>query len=68
MREKMSKQPPPAPIASAVGPCPTLIQVSRTPRHWKFSQHHRTTRIPQDEFEVDGASAVFSTWRVEEDD
>ena len=25
MRIKMSKQPPPAPIASAVGPCPTII-------------------------------------------
>ena len=33
MREKMSKQPPPAPIASATGPCPTIIQISRTPRH-----------------------------------
>ena len=42
----MSKQPPPAPPASAVGPCPTLIQISRTPRHWKFTQHHRTTRPP----------------------
>ena len=42
----MSKQPPPAPTASAVGPCPTLIQNSRTPRHWKFTQHHRTTRPP----------------------
>ena len=29
-REKMSKQPPPAPTASAVGPCPTLIQISST--------------------------------------
>ena len=28
---KMSKQPPPAPTASAVGPCPTIIQTSRTP-------------------------------------
>ena len=28
----------------AVGPCPTIIQISRTPRHWKFTQHHRTTR------------------------
>ena len=46
MRVKMSKQPPPAPTASAVGPCPTLIQISRTPRHWKFTQHHRTTRPP----------------------
>ena len=43
---KMSKQPSPAPTASAGGPCPTLIQISRTPRHWKFTQHHRTTRPP----------------------
>ena len=43
----MSKQPPPAPTASAVGPCPTLIQISRTPRPWKFTQHHRITRPPQ---------------------
>ena len=42
----MSRQPPPASIASAVGPCPTIIQISRTPRHWKFTQHHRTTRPP----------------------
>ena len=42
----MSKQPPPAPTASAVGPCPTLIQTSRTPRTWKFIQDHRTTRPP----------------------
>ena len=30
---KMSKQPPPAPTAGAIGPCPTAIQISRTPRH-----------------------------------
>ena len=42
----MSKQPPTAPTARAVGPCPTLIQTSRTPRHCKFTQHHRTTRPP----------------------
>ena len=24
--------------------CPTLIQISRTPRHWKFTQHYRTIR------------------------
>ena len=30
----MSKQPPPAPTASTIGPCPTIIQISRTPRHW----------------------------------
>ena len=31
MRVKMSKQPPPAPIASAVGPCPTVIQIVGRP-------------------------------------
>ena len=40
----MSKQPPAAPTVSAVSPCPTLTKISRTPRHWKFTQHHRTTR------------------------
>ena len=27
----MSKQPPPAPIASAIGPCPTIIQIVGRP-------------------------------------
>ena len=31
MKEKMSKQPPPAPTASAVGPCPTVIQTVGRP-------------------------------------
>ena len=30
-RVKMSKQPPPAPTASAVGPCPTVIQIVGRP-------------------------------------
>ena len=30
---KKSKQQPPAPTESTVGPCPTIIQISRTPRH-----------------------------------
>ena len=37
---------PHAPTGNAVGPCPTTIKISRTPRHWKFTQHHRTTRPP----------------------
>ena len=45
-RIKMPKQPPPTLAASAIGPCPTLIQISRTPRHCQFTQHHRTTRPP----------------------
>ena len=31
MRVKMSKQPQPAPTASAVGPCPTVIQIVGRP-------------------------------------
>ena len=31
MREKMSKQPSPAPTASAVGPFPTISRIRRTP-------------------------------------
>ena len=31
MRVKMSKQPPPAPTASAAGPCPTVIQTVGRP-------------------------------------
>ena len=31
MRVKMSKQPPPAPTASAVGPCPTVIKIVGRP-------------------------------------
>ena len=40
---KNAKQPPSAPAASAIGPCPSIIQINRTPRHWKFTQHLRTT-------------------------
>ena len=50
--KKMSKQPPPAPTASTVGPCPTIIQISRTPRHWKFTQRLRATRPPTYLFEI----------------
>ena len=46
MRVKMSKQPPPAPTASAEG-LAYCNPNCRTPRHWKFPQHHRTTRPPQ---------------------
>ena len=31
MGVKMSKQPPPAPTTSAVGPCPTVIQIVGRP-------------------------------------
>ena len=70
----MSKQPLPAPTASTVSPCPTLIQISRTPRHWKITQHHRTTRPPptfrQQEFVrkvwpiLSLAKVTFSLWSI----
>ena len=45
-REKMSKQPPPAPTASARSPCPTIIEISRMPRNCRFTQRLRITRSP----------------------
>ena len=36
MRVKMSKQPPPAPTASAVGPCPTVIRIVGRPGTGSF--------------------------------
>ena len=62
MRVKMSKQSPPAPTARAVGPCPTLIQTSRTPRHWKFTQDHCTTRPPH--YIVEDVARLFSYFRA----
>ena len=34
----MSKQPPPAPTASAVGPCPTVIQIVGRPGPGRLSR------------------------------
>ena len=51
--KKMSKQPPPVPTASTIGPCPTIIQTCRTPRQWKFTQHLRSTQPPLYEHEYD---------------
>ena len=39
MRVKMSKQPPPTPTTSTVGPCPTIIQIVG---------HPGTGRLPRD--------------------
>ena len=62
MREKMSKQPPPAPTASATGPCPIIIQTSRTHRHWKFTQHLRTTPPPP--FSLEGYKQITTEFYV----
>ena len=34
--KKLSKQPIPASTAGTVGTCPTIIRISRTPRHRKL--------------------------------
>ena len=42
---KMSKQPPPAPTTSAVGPCPTVIQIEGrlALEVYPAPSHHPTT-------------------------
>ena len=44
-RIKMSKPPPPAPTASAIGPCPTIIQIVGRPalEVYPAPSHHPTT-------------------------
>ena len=52
MRVKMSKQPPPAPTASAVGPCPTVIQIVGRPGTGSLTS---TTRPPTNLIYIGGA-------------
>ena len=69
----MSKQPPPAPTASAVNPCPTVIQIVGRPGTGSFTQHQRTTRPPpiknKEHYEattpVEHKSAPQNTYRTE---
>ena len=42
----MSEQTPARTYCKRSSPCPTIIQISRMPRHWKLTKHHRTTRPP----------------------
>ena len=42
----MSKPPPTRSYCKRNRPLPYCYQNRRTPRHWKFTQHHRTTRPP----------------------
>ena len=50
----MSKQPPPAPTASAVGPCPTIIQIVGRPGTGSFPStiappdHPRTSKATKE--------------------
>ena len=46
MRVKMSKQPPTRTYCKRNRPLPYCHQNCRTPRHWKLTQDHRTTRPP----------------------
>ena len=45
----MSKQPPTRTYCKCSRPLPYCNPNCRTPRHWKFTQHHRTTRPPPTE-------------------
>ena len=53
MRVKMSKQLPPAPIASALGPCPTVIQIVGRPG---------TGSLPSTIAPPDHSRGVLLTW------
>ena len=44
MTVKMSKQPPTRTDCKRSRPLPYYNPNCRTPRHWQFTQHHRTTR------------------------
>ena len=46
MRIKMSKQTPTRTYCKHSRPLSYCYPNRRTPRHWKFTQHHRTTRPP----------------------
>ena len=48
MRVKMSKPPPPAPTASAIGPCPTVIKFVGRPglEGYPAPSHHPTIPPP----------------------
>ena len=43
----MSKQPPTRTYCKCSRPLPYCNPNCRTPQHWKFTQHHRTTRPPR---------------------
>ena len=45
MRVKMSKPPPPAPIASAIGPCPTVIKIVGASYNFDYSRAREGERL-----------------------
>ena len=45
-------------------PLPCYNQISRTPRHWKFTQHHHTSRPPGG---MEGRKAEFAGKTVDTD-
>ena len=44
MRVEMSKPPPPAPTASAIGPCPTVIKIVGRPGTGSLHRPHSDGR------------------------
>ena len=55
MRVKISKQPPPAPTASAIGPCPTIIKTVGRPGTGSLPRTIAPPDHPERSTEVRGA-------------
>ena len=67
MTVKMSKPPPTAPTASAIGPCPTVIKIVGRPgtalEVYPAPSHHPTTRLFQEgQLSVTGESMCTKYW------
>ena len=62
MRAKMSKQPPPAPTASAVGPCPTVIKIVGRPGTGSLPSTFAPPDHPQGQLSVTGESMCTKYW------
>ena len=57
----MSTQPPPT-YCKRNRPLPYYHPNCRSPRHWKFYQDHRTTRLPEKHNEISKTKEVIFCW------
>ena len=59
-KKEISKQLPPAPTTSTMGPCCTIIQISRIHRHWNLPSTQSRARL----FKTLLAKRSFSQWFI----
>ena len=59
-RVKMSNQPPPAPTASAIGPCPTIIQIVGRPGTVSLPRTIAPTDHPQERLGVRFRNYIYA--------